>query len=167
MTLHGTSKRKENCTELAEKPVARIMFEIGQIDHLLGLYADLLEQVQRRRPGLVEITAVASVLHSFYSGLEKVFGSIAKGIDTSVPDGARWHGDLLTQMAQPTPNREAVLSPDTASQLADYLAFRHFYRHSYSFTLAWDEMEELARSLLEVWSQAKDELQHFIDGLPN
>ena len=36
-------------------------------------------------PDLVEITALASVLHSFYNGLENVFLSISKAVDADVP----------------------------------------------------------------------------------
>lgn len=43
-------------------------FEIEQIDQLITVYADLLERVQQRTPDLVEVAAVASVLHSFYNG---------------------------------------------------------------------------------------------------
>ena len=62
-------------------------FEIGQIDQLLAVYADLVERVQQRPPDLVEITAIASVLHSFYNGLENIFLSIAKGVDQQVYTG--------------------------------------------------------------------------------
>ena len=66
---------------MVEKTISQVEFEIGQIDQLLEIYADLLEQVRRETPGLVEVAAVASVLHSFYNGLERIFLSIAKGID--------------------------------------------------------------------------------------
>jgi len=52
-----------------------------------------------------------------------------------------------------------------AHRLADYLGFRHFYRHSYSFYLEWEEVEKLVMSLEEVWEQAKGELQAFLDSL--
>jgi len=45
------------------------------------------------------------------------------------------------------------------------LGFRHFYRHSYSFFLEWDEVEKLVTPLAEVWVQAKDELQLFLASL--
>ena len=82
MPLRITSKRKESCSELAEKVISQVKFEIEQIGLLFEAYADLLERVQRRTPDLVEVTAVASVLHSFYNGLENIFLSIAKGIDS-------------------------------------------------------------------------------------
>jgi hypothetical protein len=59
---------------------------------------------------LVEITATASVLHSFYNGLENIFLTIAKGLDESVPSGAKWHRELLMQMADTNPKRGPVLN---------------------------------------------------------
>jgi len=49
-----------------------------------------------------------------------------------------------------------------AHRLADYLGFRHFYRHSYSFYLEWEEMEKLVTPLADVWQGAKDEIQLFL-----
>jgi len=114
---------------------------------------------------LVEATAVASVLHSFYNGLENIFLAIAKGIDAEVPSGAQWHRGLLTKMTESATSRGPVLTVEMAHRLADYLGFRHFYRHSYSFYLEWEEVEKLVMSLEEVWEQAKGELQAFLDSL--
>ena len=164
MLLHATWKRKESCFKLL-KVIAQIEFEIGQIDHLLESYAELLRQAQQKTPDLVEITAIASVLHSFYNGLENIFLAIVKRIDRDVPASAQWHRDLLTRMTKATSNRESVLTVEMAHQLADYLGFRHFYRHSYSFVLDWDELKELASSSSEIWRQTKDELYLFLDSL--
>lgn len=150
---------------MAEKVISQIKVEIGQIDQLFEAYANLLERVQKTPPDLVEVTALASVLHSFYNGLENIFLSIAKGIDAEVPAGSQWHRDLLTRMTEPTASRGPVLTDEMAQRLADYLGFRHFYRHSYSFLLDWDEMEKLAMPLAEVWAQTKDELQLFLNRL--
>jgi hypothetical protein len=150
---------------LAEKVISQVKFEIGQVDQLFESYADLLERAHDNMPDLVEVTALASVLHSFYNGLENIFLSIAKGIDTHVPTGPQWHRDLLTRMTESTSSRRPVLTAEMAHRLTDYLGFRHFYRHSYSFFLEWDELEKLVMSLAEVWDQAKDELELFLDSL--
>lgn len=158
-------KRKESYSRLAEKVISQIKFEIGQVDQLFESYADLLKRARRETPDLVEATAVASVLHSFYNGLENIFLSIAKGIDADVPSGAQWHRDVLTQMTESATSRGPVLTVEMAHRLADYLGFRHFYRHSYSFYLEWEEVEKLVTPLAEVWEQAKGELQAFLDSL--
>jgi len=150
---------------LTEKILAQISFEIGQIDHLLESYAAVLEKVQVVEPDLVETTAVASVLHSFYNGLENIFLSIAKGVDSVVPSTPKWHRDLLIQMTKPSQSRGPVLTTETAELLTEYVGFRHFYRHSYSFTLDWSEMQGLAASLDVVWNAAKSEVQAFLNDL--
>jgi hypothetical protein len=150
---------------LTKKTISQIEFEIGQIDQLFEAYADLLEHIHENKLDLVEITALASVLHSFYNGLENIFLSIAKGIDMDIPTGSQWHRDLLTRMQENTPHRGTVLRVETTQRLADYMGFRHFYRHSYSFFLDWNELEILLTPLAEVWAQVKTEFQLFIDDL--
>ncbi|HKA52289.1 MAG TPA: hypothetical protein VKJ47_01370, partial [Candidatus Binatia bacterium] len=64
-----------------------------------------------------------------------------------------------------TANRSKVISVELAQRMADYLGFRHFYRHSYSFFLEWGELEKLVTALPEVWDQIKRELSAFLAGL--
>lgn len=44
------------------------------------------------------IDGVALNLHSFYSGMEKIFEKIAAKVDGSVPTAPNWHQELLSQM---------------------------------------------------------------------
>jgi predicted nucleotidyltransferase len=147
-------------------PSSEIEFEIKQIDQLLATYADLLRQAQEGPPGLVEKTALASVLHSFYNGLENIFLAVAKGIDRHTLTGSEWHRDLLKQMAAPTSARPALFREETIAALVAHLSFRHFYRHTYSFVLEWDKMEHLILPLPELWPQARGELVEFLQALP-
>lgn len=144
------------------KVVEQINFEISQIDKLFRVYADLLNRVQQRPPDTVEIAAVASVVHSFYNGLENIFLSIAKLIDQDVPSGPKSHSDLILQMTRVTKKRRAAISKGTAKKLADYLSFRHFYRHSYSFVIEWEKLKKLVVGWDKIWAQVKNELRTFI-----
>jgi hypothetical protein len=150
--------------KLADEVLQRLEVEVRQLDTLMMRYAELLRRVQRQEPDLVELTALASVLHSFYNGLENIFLAIAKGLDEHVPEGGRWHRDLLEQMTSETPRRPALLSTSLAQRLREYLAFRHFYRHAYVFFLEWPALEMLVRSLPEVWREARGEIDVFLRG---
>jgi hypothetical protein len=132
---------------LDNKVISQVNFEISQIDELFKSYSSLLHRIRKVEPNMIEVTACASVLHSFYNGLENIFLSIVKRIDRNVPTGDRWHRDLLYQMGKETPERKQVLTNKTIDQLVDYMGFRHFYRHSYSFSLEWDELEIFLNSL--------------------
>jgi hypothetical protein len=151
----------------ADNVIEQIEFEIGQIDRLLEVYADLLTRVQHKSPDAVEMAAVASVLHSFYNGLENVFSSVAKGIDGDVPGGSGLHSSLLKRMMLPGISRPPLLSQDNGNRLVDYLGFRHFYRHSYTFFLDWEKVGELVSHLIDVWSQVRGEIISFCRDIKN
>jgi hypothetical protein len=147
---------------LVEKLIKEIQLEIALLDDLFVHYADLFTTVQQSIPNLVEVTALGSVVHSFYSGLENVFSLIARRIDGQLPNDPNWHRVLLAQMATTTDQRPALLSTDLHRILSDYLGFRHFYRHGYSYFLDWDKLERLVMPMPVVWEQTKQALTHFL-----
>lgn len=150
---------------MAEKVISQIRFEISQIDGLFESYSNLLLRIRQEKPDLIETTAIASVLHSFYNGLENIFLSIAKRIDQNIPEGDQWHRDLLYQMEKKIPERNQVLTNYAIRQLADYMAFRHFFRHSYSFTLEWKKLKKLITPAEDIWQKTKNELEQFLSSL--
>ena len=58
---------------MAERAAKLVRFEIGQIDELLARYEAVLTKVRHNEPDLIELTALASVLHSFFTGVENIF----------------------------------------------------------------------------------------------
>lgn len=137
----------------------KISFEIGEIDKLIKSYSVLLIHIKTNEPDLIEITAMATVLHSFYNGVEKIFEIIGKEIDGELPTGIKWHRDLLIQMSRMSDSRNWIISGDLLDKLNGYLGFRHFYRHAYSFQLKWEKLKDLSIEMTEVWEQIKKELQ--------
>lgn len=138
-----------------------IEFELEEIELLFELYQQELFDIERL-PSLVEMTAIASVLHSFYNGVEKILVIIAKNIDQNTPSGFNCHKNLLDRMAEKNKQRDAVLSGDMKNELLKYLGFRHFFRHSYSIHLKWERMEELVKPLSVLWKKFREEISVFI-----
>jgi len=150
---------------LHEITIKKIKFEINQINTLLESYQDLLSKVENEAPDLIEIAALASILHSFYNGIENVFQIILKSIDNQIINASSWHKELLKLMTVPNTKRSVVLSLQTMYLLSQYLSFRHFYRHSYSFYLNWKEMKPLVLSLRNVWEDTSVEIKTFLKSL--
>ncbi|UCH94594.1 MAG: hypothetical protein JSV88_30600 [Candidatus Aminicenantes bacterium] len=148
------------------KAVKEIKFELDEIENLFDLYKEELFELNRE-PNQVELTALASVLHSFYCGIEKIFLIIAKRIDKNIPCDINWHKTLLYQMVKKKEFRQAVISDKTKEKLSDYLAFRHLYRHSYSSRLKWRELEDLVNSIHHTWEKFRSEIFLFIKTLEN
>ena len=106
--------------------------------------------------------SVALNMHSFYSGLERVFEKIASAVDSSQPQGINWHKELLNQMALEIPNvRPAVISEKTRNQLDRYRGFRHVVRNVYTYHISADKMKPLAKGIRPLFKQIEKELTAF------
>lgn len=145
--------------------IQSINVEVAQLELLLATYGALIDRVQHQAPDVVELAALATVLHSYYNGAENIFIAVARQLDAQLPKETRWHRELLAQVAQPTTRRPALLSPALETHLTVYLAFRHYFRHSYAFTLDWSRLAPLVRELPGVHARLKEELGLFLDYL--
>ena len=117
------------------------------------------------------LNSVALNLHSFYSGLERIFELIAHELDGGVVGGDAWHTELLRQMALDVPDvRPPVIQMATADQLDEYRKFRHRIRNIYTTNLDPERMAHLVLHLPALWPQIRSELEifaRFLRGLAN
>jgi HepT-like protein len=112
----------------------------------------------------VYLDSVALNLHSFYSGLERLFELIARHIDHSIPDGEAWHRDLLQQMAKEIKDiRPAVIGQNNAKSLDEFRRFRHLVRNVYATNLVPDRISKLMSKLPDLWKSLHAELLAFAD----
>jgi len=109
------------------------------------------------------LDSVAFNLHSFYTGLERIFELVAATVEQSKPEGQNWHQELLRQMAAEIDLiRPAVISRETRDRLDEYRGFRHVVRNIYAFSLSPARMRPLLDNLGEVWERTKEELEKFL-----
>lgn len=141
----------------------KLQHEIQQIDQLMESFKPLVDAVKVREPDLIELSALATVLHSFYGGIENIFATIGKTVDSRVPTGTKWHKDLLIQMSRSTADRVAIVSEHQYTVLIEYLSFRHFFRNSYAYQLDWDQMRPLVEPIAETWKELKTSLLQVLD----
>lgn len=142
---------------------AEISRELANLALLQEELAPLLPDDPQANPGAASVRAIASILHDFYSGIEKVFRRIAQDVDGEVPRGDNWHMDLLQRMTIPIPDvRPAVVNTDLSETLVEYLRFRHLFRNVYEFHLRWDKFSRLARGMAATLGQFQEELASFL-----
>lgn len=89
--------------------------------------------------------AIGYYLHNFYNGCENIFGAIARFFENDLSSQS-WHTDLLKRMKLEIPGyRPAVIDDTLFRLLDDFRAFRHVYRHVYTFELDWERERLVAR----------------------
>lgn len=143
----------------------QVVLERKQINQLFEFHRSHMQKATAARPDTSDCLALATMLHSFYTGVENVFKRIAVGCDGGPPEGAGWHQALLESMTEAGRGRPPVISPALAESLAPYLEFRHLFRHGYSFDLRWEKMADLTLHCEQVWRQTEAELQKFLDAI--
>jgi hypothetical protein len=140
-------------------------------DELLALerIAQELEELLASRaepPTRTELRAIASILHEFYNGVERIFERIAMSLDGELPQGRYGHADLLDQMAMARSGvRPPVVDELLQARLKDYLDLRHFYRHAYGYTLEWDQLRWKAETLTGTLALLREQLHRFFNSL--
>ena len=117
-------------------------------------------------PDLAFKRTLGSLLHDFYTGVEKVFQHIALQLDGGLPAGPNWHVQLLRRMATPVNHvRPAVLDERLSQTLGEYLRFRHVFRVVYGFELRRERLRELGTGLPEVFEMLEAKLRRFLEFL--
>jgi predicted nucleotidyltransferase len=159
---------------LGEKPMAGNPFralkelvedELAALGHIVQAVQAGLGSVEEA-PSQFALHALASYLHQFYTGCERILERIAVTVDGSLPGGAFSHANLLAQMSQALPGvRPAVLNEALWLRLQDYLAFRHFFRHAYGYTLEWPRLRPLVTDMPTTLTELQEQLIAFLDTL--
>ncbi|MCD6220454.1 hypothetical protein J7K43_08745 [Candidatus Calescamantes bacterium] len=148
---------------MKEKPIRKEIItlieqelnNIIQLGQELKKYKDKNSQLYRRAKG--------SVLHDFYNSCERIFKIILKEIDGNRASAVRWHKELLNRMRIEMPGiRPRVISEKLASELNEYLSFRHLFRNIYGFELASGRLNFLVEKFEKVSKQFISEIKKFL-----
>ena len=142
--------RKQQATE--REQLCRLVF---------GMHR-LIAQCRTTAPNEIELSALAALLHSFYTGVENIFKRVTVELDGEPVRGEAWHRELLLRMKTPTPHRPALLSEELHDTLNEYLRFRHVFRNAYAFDLDWLKMAPLVLRIEETFQKLEMALVDFL-----
>ncbi|MBI5055627.1 MAG: hypothetical protein HZB61_03295 [Nitrospirae bacterium] len=109
---------------------------------------------------IAELAAVATFIHNFYNGAENILKRIFSYRRIELRDTPTWHKDILKAAAD-----IGIISDDLYNALSNYLSFRHFFVHSYSFTLRWEELKPLVSDIEKTLENFKKATYIFIGSL--
>ena len=135
----------------------KIEYEISQIDELIEKSEVLISLCKNKEPDFIEITAIGGILHSFYNGIENIFVLIGKSLDFDFKSSPQWHRNLVDFMfLQPD-----FLPQDLRLLLTEYMGFRHFFRHTYGYTIKWEKCSHLFMGIADFWHTVRASINKY------
>lgn len=150
-------------TESLKHLAMRIRNELPEIEHTLKRAMEGIKRAKKTGDDYY-LDGVALNLHSFYSGIERIFELIAVNVDDIRPEGENWHQILLKQMAEEvTEVRPAVISDSVRLGFDEYRGFRHIVRNVYTYKFDSSRIEKLTEKAEPLFALLRAELLAFAD----
>ena len=139
--------------------ILKINYEISEIYILVDKSDVLISLCKNKEPDFIEITAIGGILQSFYNGIENIFVLIAKSLNFDFKTSPQWHRALIDFMfAQPN-----FLQQKLRLRLTEYMGFRHFYRHTYGYTVKWEKCSHLFLEMKDFWNIIKKAFNDYLE----
>ena len=146
---------------MSAKLAEKIQLGLDELAVIRGMMSPLIARTGEPELPVIETAAACTMLHSFYTEIEKIFKLIALDLDKKIPSSESWHRDLLSQMTAATEGRPAVITTDLVTRLAELLAFRHLFRGASIALMRWDKLSPLVANVDGVHEETVRQLNHF------
>jgi uncharacterized protein YutE (UPF0331/DUF86 family) len=117
----------------------------AELENIERVLANLPRPDSLKQLSSLELAGVAALIHNFYNGVENVFKQLVISKGLSIPQGPSWHIDLIEICAA-----NQIISKTTSNMLKEYLSFRHFFSHAYSFDVDEERLAPLLERIKDV-----------------
>ncbi|MBS3947481.1 MAG: hypothetical protein KGZ57_04105 [Dethiobacter sp.] len=106
----------------------------AQLDAIAEIYLKI--DLRKKETGPAAAESLGYQLHNLYCAFEDLFSMVAAFFENHLEDKSRYHSELLKRMTLSVQGvRPAFLSRNSFVLLDNLRAFRHFFRHAYSYDL--------------------------------
>jgi len=117
--------------EVLEVLRAEVYAQLAEINRI---YQRILERASAQNP--MEVESLAYQLHNLDCAYEDLMRIVADHFENRIAEGGRWPRELFLRMSVTIPGvRPALICRETLLLLDSLRAFRHFFRHAYTYEL--------------------------------
>jgi len=128
----------------------------------------IFERIEERRRGEGEanLESLAYQLHNLYCAFEDLLKIVADFFENHIDDSAHYHSALLWRMKTPIEGVRPALLSETSYKLLDSLrAFRHVFRHAYSYELDPKKLALVVEDALKLRGLYQRDIDRFLGQL--
>jgi len=147
---------------------ARFSIFESEIEAQISLIEEIYRKIEERKKGIEKskskLESLAYQLHNLYCAFEDSFKIVADFFDNTVEEKGRYHAELLRRMSIFIRGIRPALLSDEAYRLLDNLrAFRHFFRHAYSYEIELRKIKIVLDDALRLKGIYPDLVKDFLE----
>lgn len=140
----------------------------AEIDYQVSEIQKIIAKIEARKEGFHDdsrfLESLGYQFHNFYCAFEDLFKIVAKFFENNIEDKTRYHVELLKRMTLDIEGvRPPLISKDLAAALDEFRAFRHFFRHAYSYEIDSKKIDLLFEKFELIVKKYKEDIRNFID----
>jgi len=149
---------------------AKLIILKSEIENQANTIEDIYKKIAAREHDftvdLVKRESLAYQLHNLYCAFEDLFKTIASFFENQITDTLTYHSQLLKRMTFNIEGvRPALLDKETFVLLDTLRAFRHFFRHAYSYELDPKKLALVLEAALKLKSLYRQQIDYFLQQL--
>jgi hypothetical protein len=144
----------------------------SEIEYQIEIIETIFDKIADRKHYIDEVRGLESLayqlhnLHNLYSAFEDLFLIVAKHFENTIEDESRYHIELLQRMIIDIEGvRPPLLKRETMNWLDELRAFRHVFRHAYSYELDKRKLQLVIESAEKLNECYKDDTAKFLKRL--
>lgn len=136
----------------------------SQVQEIEKIYSKIEHRKTKR--GIVNIESLSYQLHNLYCAFEDLFQIVADYFENNIEEEKKYHRELLKRMSLSIEGVRPALLSEVCFRLLDSLrAFRHFFRHAYSYELDPKKVDIVLKDALNLKSLYGRDLDSFLKKL--
>lgn len=134
-----------------------------QVNEIEEIYQKIAKRSKNFKKSPEKVESLSYQLHNLYCAFEDLFQLVADYFENSIESKDRWHVDLLTKMKIEIEGiRPAFLSKETFENLNELRAFRHLFRHAYTYELDTNKVEIVLKKALKLHNLYQEDVERFL-----
>ncbi|MGA1823111.1 MAG: hypothetical protein ACMUIP_00515 [bacterium] len=136
----------------------------AQIEEIKKLYKEIEDRKKHAMESRALLESLGYQLHNLYCAFEDLCKIVARHFENQIEDLARYHKELLRRLSLSIEGvRPALISEESYKELDELRAFRHFFRHAYSYELKYEKIISPLESANKLKNFYQRDIAQFLD----
>ncbi len=137
-----------------------------QVKMIEQVYEKIQQRTREYEANEERMESLAYQLHNLYCAFEDLMKIVATEFENRISERADWHIQMLRRMTEQIPTiRPALFSQESFPLLDELRAFRHWFRHAYSYEVEPDKLGIVVTKANKLRDTYKTDIQRFLQQL--